>query len=159
MTSEPDKENIGVQEPSDSNTFERRLEFLVGQVRGLYETTSTLQSSLHSLEMSTAQSVQQLTDSSSHASKLSASLLTIRGECVADAPQFEDVGGMAGSAIEPLAKGTTLVLAYPMVREQGAVLMRRMNVNRHTAAISWTWVVLYHCEPNDETVFVSQFSC
>lgn len=148
-----------VKEPRDSNTFERRLEFVVNQVRGLYDTIGTLQGSLRTLETSTAQGLEKVGVSTAQAAKLSASLLTIRGTCVAEAPQFKDVGGSTGDEIDPIARGTTVVLAYPMIREQGAVLMRRMNVNPHTAAVSWTWVVLYRNDGGGETSFVSNFSC
>ena len=145
-----------VLEPRDSNTFERRLEFVLGQVRSVNEVTGALQTSLRALEQSTSQSIQQLADSTSRAAALSASLLTVRGTCLADAPQFADDGGTAGSSLEPIAKGTPLVLAYPMVRDRAAVLMRRMNVDRHTAAVSWTWVVLYQ---DGLEAFVGDFAC
>lgn len=159
VTPEPATRDFVVREPRDSNTFERRLEYAVNQVRGLHDTVGTLQGSVRTLETSTAQGLEKLGDSTSRASKLSASLLTIRGTCVAEAPQFKDAGGSTGDAVDPIARGTTVVLAYPMVREQGAVLMRRMNVNPHTAAVSWTWVVLYRNDGGGEVSFVSDFSC
>lgn len=146
-------------EPRDSNTFERRLDFIVNQVRGIYDTVGTIQGSVRTLETSTAQGLEKLSEETSRASKLSASLLTIRGTCVADAPQFKDASGSTGEAIAPIAQETSLVLAYPMVREKGDVLMRRMNVNPHTAAVSWTWVVLYRNDQFGETRFVSNFAC
>ena len=156
MQHEPAKD---FREPRDSNTFERRLDFVVNQVRGIYDTVSTIQGSLRTLETSTTQGLEKLGGETSRASKLSASLLTIRGACIADAPQFKDASGSFGEEIAPVAQGTSLVLAYPMVREKSDVLMRRMNVNPHTAAISWTWVVLYRNDQFGETRFVGDFAC
>lgn len=151
---EPVKESFNV--PRDANMLERRLEFVVRQVQGANETTNSLRSAFHTLEASTARSVQQLID----ANKLSTSLLTIRGECVMNAPQFTDAEGKIGDPMVPVERGSSLVLAYPMVREQGSVLMRRMNVNPHTAAVTWTWVVLYSKGPNGgEKTFFGDFSC
>lgn len=148
-----------VREPRDSNTYERRLEFVAGQVKEIYETLGSLQGELRALENSTAQSAQQLAETSARAAKLSASLLTVRGECIAEAPQFADVAGSIGDSTSPIAAGTALVLAYPMVREQNGVLMRRMNVNPHTAAVSWTWAMLYQNHPDGEKAFVGKFTC
>lgn len=146
--------------PRDSNTIERRIEYLVGQYQNLYDTLSTLQGKVRTLDTSTSQSVRQLTEAASRGSSATpASLLTIRATCVADAPQFEDSAGEVGEPMGPVAQGASLVLAYPMVRRAGAVLMRRMNVNPHTAAVTWTWIVLYQDRPAEERVFVSDFAC
>ena len=147
------------REPRDTNTFERRLDFLTGQVRELYESLASLQASLRVLEGDTSKSTEHINEAIARSGKLSASLLTIRGECVRDAPQFEDVAGKITKGMSAIPKGTSLVLAYPMIQESEAVLMRRMVVNPHTAAISWTWVKLYEKTMDSETLFVGNFSC
>lgn len=159
----------GVQTPSSQNTLERRLEFVTGQVRELYDTVTHMQGANRSADGVVAQRFQQvhsrLEDVAQRAAHAAddapGPLLTIRGACAAETPQFDDRSGSVGQPIAPIAKGTPLVLAYPMTEtgpvSGGAVYMRRMNVDPDTAAVSWTWVQLY-AHGEEERVFVSGFS-
>lgn len=155
-----------IQMPSDRNTLERRLEFVSGQVRELYETVTFLQGASRAADGQMAQKLQQVNSRledvaqrAVHAANVPG-LLTIRGECLVETPQFEDRSGGVGQQVAPIAVGTPLVLAYPMTDSgptSGAVYMRRMNVDPSTATVSWTWVQLY-ANGRDEQAYVGNFS-
>ena len=76
-------------------------------------------------------------------STLSATLLTVRGECLKTATRFTDNAGSIGDAADTLEKGTKIVLAYPMIEAKGGICMRQMIVNPDTAVVSWKWVKLH----------------
>jgi hypothetical protein len=110
---------------------------------------------LRSLE-ATTNSIQQ---QQQQVENSAASLLIIRGESVTETPQFKDKEGTIDDEITPIAKGASLVLAYPMVKKDNAVLMRCMVVDPHIATVSWTWVKLYEEGSDQNVLFVSNFSC
>lgn len=161
-----------VQMPSDRNTLERRHEYLAAQCRELYETVTTLQSAYRSSEASHAQQLQGVHSkletletlegrTTQAAPDAMGGLFTIRGECVDETPQFADRAGQVGETLAPLAKGTPVVLAYPMTSPSqtgSPVYMRLMNVDPHTASVAWTWVLLYAKEGGRERVYVSKFT-